>query len=115
MVGIVYDLIRFLFYTAKQFIAYMRQFVNIDVKNLGFCALQFVAMKDFNTITPETMLLLWSMRERYNPSSKFRTYFEALPAKFNTGRCNCLYSVKLYVVQSSQSFIESFYCMYLQA
>jgi histone-lysine N-methyltransferase SETD3 len=45
----------------------------------------FVAMKDFNTITPETMLLLWSMRERYNPSSKFRTYFEALPAKFNTG------------------------------
>jgi histone-lysine N-methyltransferase SETD3 len=31
------------------------------------------------------MLLLWSIRERYNPSSKFKIYFEALPANFNTG------------------------------
>ncbi|RLN03298.1 uncharacterized protein C2845_PM13G07760 [Panicum miliaceum] len=45
----------------------------------------FRALKDFNNITSETMLLLWSMRERYNLSSKFKAYFETLPANFNTG------------------------------
>ncbi|KAL6659185.1 hypothetical protein ACP70R_003225 [Stipagrostis hirtigluma subsp. patula] len=45
----------------------------------------FLALKDFSNITNETMLLLWSMRERYNLSSKFKTYFETLPANFNTG------------------------------
>jgi histone-lysine N-methyltransferase SETD3 len=45
----------------------------------------FLAIKDFNNITSETMLLLWSMRERYNLSSKFKAYFETLPANFNTG------------------------------
>ncbi|KAL6842249.1 hypothetical protein ACP4OV_027897 [Aristida adscensionis] len=45
----------------------------------------FLALKDSNNITSETMLLLWSMRERYNPSSKFKTYFETLPTNFNTG------------------------------
>ncbi|XP_022683551.1 uncharacterized protein LOC101775581 isoform X2 [Setaria italica] len=45
----------------------------------------FLALKDFNNINSETMLLLWSMRERYNLSSKFKTYFETLPANFNTG------------------------------
>jgi len=45
----------------------------------------FLALKDFNNISSETMLLLWSMRERYNLSSKFKAYFETLPANFNTG------------------------------
>ncbi|KAL6662069.1 hypothetical protein ACP70R_001453 [Stipagrostis hirtigluma subsp. patula] len=45
----------------------------------------FLALKDFSNITSEPMLLLWSMRERYNLSSKFKTYFETLPANFNTG------------------------------
>uniref|UniRef100_A0A0E0LST5 Rubisco LSMT substrate-binding domain-containing protein n=1 Tax=Oryza punctata TaxID=4537 RepID=A0A0E0LST5_ORYPU len=45
----------------------------------------FIALKDLDSITTETMLLLWSIRERYNPSSKFKIYFEALPANFNTG------------------------------
>ncbi|WVZ94341.1 hypothetical protein U9M48_040242 [Paspalum notatum var. saurae] len=45
----------------------------------------FCTLKDLDNITSETMLLLWSMRERYNPSSKFKTYFETLPANFNTG------------------------------
>lgn len=31
------------------------------------------------------MLLLWSMRERYNLASKFKPYFDTLPANFNTG------------------------------
>uniref|UniRef100_A0A0E0EBS8 SET domain-containing protein n=1 Tax=Oryza meridionalis TaxID=40149 RepID=A0A0E0EBS8_9ORYZ len=45
----------------------------------------FLALKDLDSITTETMLLLWSIRERYSPSSKFKIYFEALPANFNTG------------------------------
>nr|CAD1840262.1 unnamed protein product [Ananas comosus var. bracteatus] len=45
----------------------------------------FDVLKDLDDITSETMLLLWSMRERYNPSSKFRIYFETLPEEFNTG------------------------------
>lgn len=45
----------------------------------------FLALKDFNNITSETMLLLWSMRERYNLGSKFKPYFDTLPANFNTG------------------------------
>ncbi|KAG0523087.1 hypothetical protein BDA96_07G093900 [Sorghum bicolor] len=45
----------------------------------------FLALKDFNSITSETMLLLWSMRERYNLASKFKPYFDTLPANFNTG------------------------------
>ncbi|KAF8701369.1 hypothetical protein HU200_033700 [Digitaria exilis] len=45
----------------------------------------FLALKDFHNITSETMLLLWSMRERYTLTSKFKQYFETLPANFNTG------------------------------
>uniref|UniRef100_A0A0D9X5S1 Rubisco LSMT substrate-binding domain-containing protein n=1 Tax=Leersia perrieri TaxID=77586 RepID=A0A0D9X5S1_9ORYZ len=44
----------------------------------------FLALKDLDGITTETMLLLWSIRERYGPSSNFKIYFEALPANFNT-------------------------------
>ncbi|KQJ95776.1 hypothetical protein BRADI_3g18940v3 [Brachypodium distachyon] len=45
----------------------------------------FLALKDLNSITTETMLLLWSMRERHNPSSNFKMFFETLPSNFNTG------------------------------
>ncbi|EMS63876.1 hypothetical protein TRIUR3_16437 [Triticum urartu] len=45
----------------------------------------FLALKDVNSITTETMLLLWSMRERHNSSSKFKMFFETLPSNFNTG------------------------------
>lgn len=33
----------------------------------------------------ETMLLLWSMKEKHNPDSKFKLYFDTLPEVFNTG------------------------------
>ncbi|KAL5549119.1 hypothetical protein UlMin_004350, partial [Ulmus minor] len=33
----------------------------------------------------ETMLLLWSMKEKYNQSSKFKFYFDMLPEEFHTG------------------------------
>ncbi|KAF0899805.1 hypothetical protein E2562_024842 [Oryza meyeriana var. granulata] len=45
----------------------------------------FIALKGLDNITTETVLLLWSINERYSPSSNFKIYFEALPANFNTG------------------------------
>ncbi|XP_020671850.1 uncharacterized protein LOC110091896 [Dendrobium catenatum] len=45
----------------------------------------FEFLKDWDGMTTETMLLLWSMRERYNPLSIFKKYFETLPDSFNTG------------------------------
>ncbi|KAJ6330857.1 hypothetical protein OIU76_009450 [Salix suchowensis] len=36
-------------------------------------------------LTSETMLLLWSMKERHNCTSKFKIYFDTLPEEFKTG------------------------------
>lgn len=36
-------------------------------------------------MSAETMLLLWSMKEKHNPDSKFKLYFDTLPEKFKTG------------------------------
>ncbi|XP_057995233.1 uncharacterized protein LOC110640922 isoform X2 [Hevea brasiliensis] len=36
-------------------------------------------------ISSETMLLLWSMKERHHCNSKFKIYFDTLPKEFNTG------------------------------
>ncbi|KAL3841037.1 hypothetical protein ACJIZ3_025628 [Penstemon smallii] len=36
-------------------------------------------------ISLETMLLLWSMKEKHNKSSRFKLYFDTLPEHFNTG------------------------------
>ncbi|KMT14535.1 hypothetical protein BVRB_4g073050 [Beta vulgaris subsp. vulgaris] len=43
------------------------------------------ALKKIDGISAETMLLLWSMRERHNVDSKYKSYFDTLPEKFNTG------------------------------
>ncbi|XP_068647676.1 ribulose-1,5 bisphosphate carboxylase/oxygenase large subunit N-methyltransferase, chloroplastic isoform X3 [Aristolochia californica] len=45
----------------------------------------FQVLINIDGMTSETMLLLWSMKERYNPNSRFRTYFNSLPQEFNTG------------------------------
>ncbi|KAJ8470563.1 hypothetical protein OPV22_024906 [Ensete ventricosum] len=45
----------------------------------------FDVLKNLDGITSDTMLLLWSMRERFNPNSKFKIYFDTLPEEFNTG------------------------------
>ncbi|KAJ6846217.1 uncharacterized protein M6B38_279240 [Iris pallida] len=45
----------------------------------------FDVLRNLEGITCETMLLLWSMRERYNSNSRFKNYFEALPKCFHTG------------------------------
>ncbi|XP_022153388.1 uncharacterized protein LOC111020893 isoform X2 [Momordica charantia] len=36
-------------------------------------------------ISSETMLLLWSMKEKHIADSKFKVYFDTLPEAFNTG------------------------------
>ncbi|KAH7671749.1 [Ribulose-bisphosphate carboxylase]-lysine N-methyltransferase protein [Dioscorea alata] len=41
--------------------------------------------KELDGISADTMMLLWSMRERHNSESRFRFYFEALPEEFHTG------------------------------
>ncbi|XP_021724931.1 LOW QUALITY PROTEIN: N-lysine methyltransferase SETD6-like [Chenopodium quinoa] len=42
-------------------------------------------LEKIDGISAETMLLLWSMRERHNIDSKYKFYFDALPEQFNTG------------------------------
>ncbi|WMV14023.1 hypothetical protein MTR67_007408 [Solanum verrucosum] len=37
-------------------------------------------------MSAETMVLLWSMKEKHNPDSKFKLYFDTLPEVFNTGQ-----------------------------
>ncbi|KAK3221400.1 hypothetical protein Dsin_008425 [Dipteronia sinensis] len=36
-------------------------------------------------MSSETILLLWSMKEKHNCESKFKNYFDTLPEEFNTG------------------------------
>ncbi|KAK7329798.1 hypothetical protein VNO77_23978 [Canavalia gladiata] len=42
-------------------------------------------LKEMDGMSSETILLLWSMKEKYNFDSKFKIYFDTLPEKFNTG------------------------------
>ncbi|KAL3678885.1 hypothetical protein R1sor_021841 [Riccia sorocarpa] len=43
------------------------------------------AFRETPELTGETMVLLWSMRERHDEKSKFAAYFAALPETFHTG------------------------------
>lgn len=45
----------------------------------------FPVLRDLKELTGETKALLWSMRERHDPLSKFAPYFASLPNSFNTG------------------------------
>ncbi|CAI0427829.1 unnamed protein product [Linum tenue] len=45
----------------------------------------FKILERIEGISAETMMLLWSMKERHNCYSKFRVYFDTLPKAFNTG------------------------------
>ncbi|XP_002531659.2 N-lysine methyltransferase setd6 isoform X2 [Ricinus communis] len=42
-------------------------------------------LEKIDGISSETMLLLWSMKERHNCNSKSKIYFDTLPKEFNTG------------------------------
>lgn len=48
-------------------------------------SLQNEVFKELDGISADTMMLLWSMRERQNSESRFRFYFETLPEEFHTG------------------------------
>ncbi|XP_023746819.1 uncharacterized protein LOC111894962 [Lactuca sativa] len=45
----------------------------------------FPILEKVDGISFETMLLLWSMKEKYDTNSKFKIYFDTLPEAFNTG------------------------------
>ncbi|PIN14092.1 [Fructose-bisphosphate aldolase]-lysine N-methyltransferase [Handroanthus impetiginosus] len=45
----------------------------------------FPIFEKIDGISEETMMLLWSMKEKHNKNSRFKLYFDALPEKFNTG------------------------------
>ncbi|KAL4589998.1 hypothetical protein LXL04_002915 [Taraxacum kok-saghyz] len=45
----------------------------------------FRVLEKVEGISSETMLLLWSMKEKYDTNSKFKLYFDSLPQAFNTG------------------------------
>ncbi|GFP93266.1 retrovirus-related pol polyprotein from transposon 17.6 [Phtheirospermum japonicum] len=45
----------------------------------------FSILENIDGISEETMLLLWSMKEKHNKESKFKLYFDTLPENFNTG------------------------------
>ncbi|KAL1563562.1 [histone H3]-lysine(4) N-trimethyltransferase [Salvia divinorum] len=45
----------------------------------------FPIFQKIDGISEETMLLLWSMKEKHKNESKFRLYFDTLPENFNTG------------------------------
>ncbi|KAL6539673.1 hypothetical protein OROHE_011444 [Orobanche hederae] len=45
----------------------------------------FHILEKIDGISEETMLLLWSMKEKHNKESKFKLYFDMLPKQFNTG------------------------------
>ncbi|KAG2407607.1 uncharacterized protein HKW66_Vig0024290 [Vigna angularis] len=46
---------------------------------------KYGVLKEIDGISSETILLLWSMKDKYNSDSKFKIYFDTLPEKFNTG------------------------------
>ncbi|GAB2219139.1 hypothetical protein Droror1_Dr00006769 [Drosera rotundifolia] len=45
----------------------------------------FHVLEKIEGVSAETMLLLWSMKERHNRNSKYKLYFDTLPEKFYTG------------------------------
>ncbi|KAL0289287.1 UNVERIFIED_CONTAM: hypothetical protein Sangu_2466200 [Sesamum angustifolium] len=45
----------------------------------------FPIFEKVDGISEETMLLLWSMKEKHNNNSKFKLYFDTLPEQFDTG------------------------------
>ncbi|GMH03984.1 hypothetical protein Nepgr_005823 [Nepenthes gracilis] len=45
----------------------------------------FHILEKIDGISAETMLLMWSMRERHDSNSKYKIYFDTFPENFNTG------------------------------
>ncbi|XP_010525733.1 PREDICTED: uncharacterized protein LOC104803499 isoform X2 [Tarenaya hassleriana] len=58
---------------------------NIISEEYVFTSYMYPILEKIDGMTSETMLLLWTMREKQNPDSKFKAYFDSLPDKFCTG------------------------------
>ncbi|XP_016514628.1 ribulose-1,5 bisphosphate carboxylase/oxygenase large subunit N-methyltransferase, chloroplastic-like isoform X1 [Nicotiana tabacum] len=54
-------------------------------ENLVHASQMHSILGEVEGMSAETMLLLWSMKEKHNPDSKFKLYFDTLPEKFKTG------------------------------
>lgn len=46
---------------------------------------QYHVLQELEDTSSETMLLLWSMKERHNTDSQYKIYFDSLPEDFHTG------------------------------
>lgn len=64
---------------------YLKDQILVQIWATIFSWLQFPILEKIDDISSETMLLLWSMKEKHKPNSKFNFYFNALPEAFNTG------------------------------
>lgn len=58
---------------------------SITVLLKNFVWVQYNILQKTDGMSSETMLLLWSMKEKHNCDSKFKYYFDTLPKEFNTG------------------------------
>ncbi|KAI3781683.1 hypothetical protein L2E82_11704 [Cichorium intybus] len=56
----------------------------IILEDLIYDTNMFAVLKKVEGISSKTMLLLWSMKEKYDTNSKFKVYFDTLPEAFNT-------------------------------
>lgn len=65
--------------------SYVHQTIMFFITDKCFYPIQYGVLKEIDGISSETILLLWSMKEKYNCDSKFKIYFDTLPEKFNTG------------------------------
>ncbi|KAK6248079.1 hypothetical protein QUC31_019644 [Theobroma cacao] len=45
----------------------------------------YQTLEKIDGMSSETMLLLWTMKEKHNCNSQFKIYFDTLPENFNTG------------------------------
>lgn len=75
----------------------LRQFHHINGIWWVFSCLQYPILEKIDGITSETMLLLWTMREKHNPDSKFKPYFDSLQKNFCTGNNHWTTTFQIFV------------------
>lgn len=58
----------------------------VSVISMRITSLQHPILEKIDGMTSETMMLLWTMREKHNHESKFKPYFDSLQESFCTGK-----------------------------
>ncbi|XP_052199843.1 uncharacterized protein LOC127806527 isoform X2 [Diospyros lotus] len=74
-----------LVYQSDMELLLLQELTEVTKFNLENRRIHFPILENIDGISLETMLLLWSMKEKHNNNSKFRFYFDPLPEVFNTG------------------------------